>query len=167
MPLPYTQEALRHVAARIGQVQDFLGERILIENVSSYVSYATSEMTEWQFLAQLADEADCDLLLDVNNVYVSSVNHDFDPRAFLAGIPVKRVRQFHLAGHQHHGGYIVDTHDAPVAPAVWELYRAAVARFPDVATMIERDAHIPPLAELVAELDQARVLAGAVEVEAA
>ena len=167
MPLPYTQEALRHVAGRIAQVQDFLGERILIENVSSYVSYSSSEMTEWEFLARLTEEADCDLLLDINNIYVSSVNHDFDPQAFLAGVPVARVRQFHLAGHHDYGTYIVDTHDAPVAPQVWQLYRAAVARFPDVATMIERDAHIPPLAELVAELDRARELAGALRVEAA
>jgi uncharacterized protein (UPF0276 family) len=167
MPLPYTEEALRHVAARVSQVQDFLGRRIVLENVSSYVSYRTSEMTEWQFLAQLAHEADCELLLDVNNVYVSSVNHDFDPREYLAAIPRERVRQFHLAGHQSHGTYLIDTHDAPVPAPVWELYQDAVARFPEVATMIERDANIPPLAELVAELDEARRLAGAVHSRAA
>ena len=167
MPLPFTEEALRHVVARVAQVQDFLGQRILIENVSSYVSYRSSEMSEWEFLATLVREADCDLLLDINNVYVSSVNHDFDPRAFLAAMPRERVRQFHLAGHQNHGTYLVDTHDAPVAVPVWELYKEAVERFPDVATMIERDANIPPLAELVTELDEARRLAGAVHSRAA
>ncbi len=159
MPLPYTAEALRHVARRIGQVQDFLGQRILIENVSSYLDYCTSEMSEWEFLGQLVEEADCDILLDVNNVYVSSVNHGFDPASYLAAMPQHRVRQLHLAGHSDRGGYIIDTHDAPIAPDVWELYRAARRRFGPVATMIERDANIPPLAELVAELEQARALA--------
>jgi len=165
MPLPYTAEALRHVARRIRDVQDFLGRRILLENVSSYVSYAASELTEWEFLAALAAEADCDLLLDVNNIYVSSFNHGFDPQHFLAAMPIERVRQLHLAGHSHHGNYIVDTHDAPVAEPVWELYRAAVRRFGSVATMIERDANIPPLAELVGELDTARALAATVLAE--
>jgi uncharacterized protein (UPF0276 family) len=167
MPLPYTEEALRHVADRVTHVQDFLGRRILLENVSSYVSYTSSEMTEWEFLAELAARADCEILLDINNIYVSSVNHGFDPREFLDAVPGERVRQFHLAGHQNHGHYIVDTHDAPIVAPVWELYQAAVARFGDVATMIERDAHIPPLAELVSELEVARRLAGAVQQQAA
>ena len=167
MPLPYTGEALRHIARRVQHVQDFLGRRILLENVSSYVSYAVSEMTEWQFLAQLAAEADCDLLLDVNNVYVSSVNHGFDPIDFLFGVPAPRVRQIHLAGHQNHGHYIIDTHDEPIVGPVWELYKIACARFGDVATMIERDDNIPPLADLAAELDIARALAGSVQAEAA
>lgn len=167
MPLPYTEEALRHVARRVQQVQDFLGRRILLENVSSYVSYTVSEMTEWQFLAQLAAEADCDILLDVNNIYVSSVNHGFDPIDFLLGVPLQRVRQIHLAGHQNHGNYIIDTHDEPIVDAVWDLYRVARRRFGDVATMIERDDNIPPLADLVAELDIARTLAGTVQAEAA
>jgi uncharacterized protein (UPF0276 family) len=167
MPLPYTEEALRHVADRVTQVQDFLGRRILLENVSSYVSYTSSEITEWEFLAELAVRADCEILLDINNIYVSSVNHGFDPREFLDAVPGERVRQFHLAGHQNHGHYIVDTHDAPIVAPVWELYQAAVARFGDVATMIERDAHIPPLAELVSELEVARRLAGAVQQQAA
>ncbi len=165
MPLPYTEEALQHVAQRVRQVQDFLGRRILLENVSSYVTYASSEMTEWQFLACLAAEADCDILLDVNNIYVSSVNHEFDPHCFLQAMPRERVRQFHLAGHSHHGHYIVDTHDAPVSQPVWELYRAAVTRFGEVPTMIERDANIPPLEELVAELDVARELAATARAE--
>jgi uncharacterized protein (UPF0276 family) len=165
LPLPYTSEALRHVARRIGEAQDFLGRRILIENVSSYVGYTSSEMTEWQFLAALSEEADCDLLLDVNNVYVSSINHDFDPREFLLALPRERVRQLHLAGHADRGGYIIDTHDAPIAAPVWELYRLARRHFGDVATLIERDANIPPLAELVAELDMARELAQQVDAE--
>ncbi len=167
MPLPYTEEALMHVARRVRQVQDFLGRRILLENVSSYVTYTHSQMQEWEFLAALTAEADCDLLLDVNNIYVSSVNHEFDADAFLAAIPAQRVRQMHLAGHQRQGGYLIDTHDQPVPKAVWDLYRSAVARFPNVSTMIERDGNIPPVAELVEELDRAREVAGEGRVAAA
>ena len=160
MPLPYTEEALRHVAARVRQVQDFLGCRILLENVSSYVSYPHSQMQEWEFLAHLTEEADCDLLLDVNNIYVSSVNHGFDALQFLQGIPPQRVRQMHLAGHTRQGECLVDTHDQPVPEEVWKLFTVASQRFPNVATMIERDGNIPALTELVAELDQARAIAG-------
>jgi len=167
MPLPYTEEALRHLVQRIRQVQDFLGRRMLFENVSSYVSYSTSEMTEWEFISTLANEADCDLLLDINNVYVSSVNHGFDSIEFLKRIPVNRVRQFHLAGHQNNGTYIVDTHDEPVAVAVWELYKFARRHFGEVATMIERDDNIPPLEDLVAELNVARELEREIHAEAA
>jgi uncharacterized protein (UPF0276 family) len=167
MPLPYTAEALEHVSRRVQQVQDFLGRRILLENVSSYVAYATSEMTEWEFLAELARRADCDILLDINNVYVSAVNHGFSPHAFIDAMPPERVRQFHLAGHRNCGSYIVDTHDAAIVDPVWDLYRAAVARFGNVATMIERDADIPPLEELVAELDVARRIARGVHAIAA
>lgn len=167
MPLPYTDEALRHVAERIRQVQDFLGQRIAIENVSSYVTYVDSTLSEWDFLAQLAAEADCDLLLDINNVYVNSVNHGFDPLDFLAAVPTDRVRQFHVAGHQNNGTHLIDTHDAPIAPEVWALYNTARARFGDVATLIERDDKIPPLRELIAELDTARAYARAQPAEAA
>jgi uncharacterized protein (UPF0276 family) len=167
MPLPYTAEALEHVARRVHQVQDYLGRRILLENVSSYVAYATSEMTEWEFLAELARRADCDILLDINNVYVSAVNHGFSPHAFIDAMPRDRVRQLHLAGHRHCGSHIVDTHDAAIVEAVWDLYRAALARFGEVATMIERDANIPPLEELVAELDVARRIARSVQAVAA
>lgn len=159
MPLPYTAEALRHVARRVGQVQDFLGRRILLENVSSYVTYRSSEMTEWQFLAALAREADCDLLLDVNNVHVSAANHGFDPMEFIRGLPPKRVRQIHLAGHSRAGALIIDTHDAPVANPVWRLYGQAIGRLGHVPTMIERDDKIPRLATLMAELHYARRLA--------
>lgn len=158
LPLPYTEEAIGHVAARVRQAQDFLGRQILLENVSSYVSYADSRLSEWEFLAEVCERADCLILLDVNNVYVSSVNHGFDPRVYLDGVPGTRVRQFHLAGHEHHGDYIVDTHDHPVPDPVWALYAEALKRFGPVSAMIERDDRIPPLAELLAELDRARAI---------
>lgn len=156
MPLPYTPEALQHVAARIREVQDFLGRRLVVENVSSYVTYTSSSMTEWEFLRELCAAADCLLLFDVNNVYVSSVNHEFDADAFLAGVPPERVQQIHLAGHQDHGTHLIDTHDHPICDPVWRLYRRAVERFGPVTTMIERDADIPPLEVLVDELAAAR-----------
>lgn len=159
LPLPYTEAALGHVASRVSEVQDYLGGRILLENVSSYVQFRDSEMSEWEFLAEVARRADCLVLLDVNNIHVSAFNHGFDARAFLEGMPVDRVRQIHLAGHSHCGTHIIDTHDAQVADPVWDLYADAVRRFGSVATMIERDDHIPPLAELMAELDYARQLA--------
>ncbi len=162
MPLPYTEEALEHVARRVREVQDVLGRRILLENVSSYVAYQDSAMTEWAFLAALADEADCDILLDVNNVYVSAFNHGFDPVEFLDGVPRGRVRQIHLAGHDNSGDLIIDTHDAAVIDPVWNLYAETVRRFGPVPTMIERDAHIPPLGRLVRELDRARAVAASV-----
>jgi uncharacterized protein (UPF0276 family) len=158
-PLPYTEEALTHVVQRIGQVQERLGRRILIENVSSYVTFAHSAMSEWEFLAEVARRADCELLLDVNNIYVSAFNHEFEPSAYLDGIPAERVRQIHLAGHEHNGTHIIDTHDHPVVDDVWALYAKAIRRFGPVATMIERDDHIPPLAELESELDRARSVA--------
>jgi uncharacterized protein len=158
LPLPYTEEALAHVAERVRIVQDFLGRRILLENVSSYVSFRDSRLSEWEFLSEIATRADCLILLDVNNIYVSAVNHEFDPREYLEGIAPERVQQIHLAGHENHGDYLVDTHDHPVPDPVWELYAQAVRRFGRVSTMIERDDHIPPLAELTAELAQARAL---------
>lgn len=162
MPLPFTMEAVAHVAGRVRQAQDVLDCQLMLENVSSYVACADAEMTEWEFVAQVSEAADCLLLLDVNNVYVNSVNHGFDARDYLRALPVARVRQLHLAGHSRQGGMLIDTHDAPVAEAVWRLYERAVARFPEAATTLERDDHIPPLAELVAELDHARRLAASV-----
>ena len=159
MPLPYTEEAIRHVTGRVKQVQDYLGRRILLENVSSYVTYKQSELTEWEFLTQIAEQADCLILLDINNIYVSSFNHGFDPEDYLNGIPLERVQQFHLAGHQNCGNYIVDTHDHPVIDPVWALYGQAVRRFGPVSTMIERDDNIPPLQDLLAELNHARQIA--------
>lgn len=158
LPLPYTEAALRHVSERVMQVQEALGRRLLLENVSSYVSYEGDEMSEWEFIAELATRADCELLLDVNNVYVSSRNHGFDARRFIDAIPRERVRQIHLAGHEDHGDHLIDTHDHPVCEAVWALYAYTVQRLGAVPTMIERDDHIPPLAELLAELDRARAI---------
>jgi uncharacterized protein (UPF0276 family) len=159
LPLPYSEEALRLVVRHVDQVQNTLGQRILLENVSSYLEYRSSEMSEWEFLRQVSEQADCLLLLDVNNIYVSGINHGFDPIAFLNHLPVERVQQMHLAGHSDHGDYIVDTHDHPVAEPVWDLYRYACSRFGAVATMIERDDNIPELDVLIAELDRARAIA--------
>ena len=159
LPLPYTEEALANVVERVQTVQDVLGRRILLENVSSYVSYRDSQVSEWEFLREIAQRADCLLLLDVNNIYVSSVNHEFDPLEYLQAIPVDRVQQINLAGHENQGDYLIDTHDHPVPDPVWELYDAAVRRFGSVSTMIERDDNIPPLEELCSELDAARQLA--------
>src|SRR5260370_18330031 len=167
LPLPYTGEALDHLAERVGRVQDYLGRRLVLENVSSYVTYAASEMTEWEFIVELASRADCELLLDVNNVFVSAYNHEFDAMAFLRGMPRERVRQFHLAGHTHKGSHIIDTHDHPIVPDVWALYGEAVKLFPGVPTMIERDAGIPPYEGLLAELHLARRIAAGVVRQAA
>ena len=159
MPLPYTEEAVRHVAERVSQVQDYMGSQMLLENVSSYISYSDSQMSEWEFLREVAERADCLILLDINNIYVSAFNHNFDPLAYLQAIPGERVRQFHLAGHSHEGNLIIDTHDQPVADPVYELYAAAVQYFGQVSTMIERDDHIPPLSVLLDELEQVRGIA--------
>ncbi len=162
LPVPYTEEALCHVVDRVSRVQDFLGRRIAIENVSSYMEYACSEMSEWDFVGELARRADCWLLLDVNNVFVSGINHTFVPTAFLDAIPQERVVQFHLAGHSESNECLIDTHDEPVCEEVWELYGVALERFGPISTMIERDDKIPPLADLVAELERARAIAGRV-----
>jgi uncharacterized protein len=159
MPLPYTEEALDHVVSRVKRVQDTLKRRILLENVSSYVSFADSQLTEWEFLAAVAERADCLILLDINNVHVSAMNHGFCALDYLRGIPAARVQQFHLAGYEQGEQLIVDTHDAPVSHAVWQLYTEAVRRFGRVSTMIERDDNFPPLTELKAELEHARSLA--------
>jgi len=159
MPLPYTEEAVQHVAARVRQVQDYLGRQILLENVSSYVTYTQSAISEWEFLTAVAEAADCLILLDINNIYVSSHNHAFDPQEYLHAVPTERVYQFHLAGHTNNGNIIVDTHDHPIIDGVWNLYAEALRHFGPVSTMIERDADIPPLAELLIELEQARRIA--------
>ena len=159
MPIPYTEEAIVHVADRVRQVQDFLGRQILLENVSSYITFAQSEMSEWEFLRAIAERADCHVLLDINNIFVSAFNHGFEPIEYLRGIPVDRVRQFHLAGHENRGDIIIDTHDSPVIDSVWELYTQACKKFGPVPTMIERDDHIPPLEELLVELNRARKIA--------
>jgi uncharacterized protein (UPF0276 family) len=165
LPLPYTEEAIAHVAGRVAQVQDILGRQILLENVSSYVTYKESTLSEWEFFSAVAKRADCLMLLDVNNIYVSSFNHEFDPLDYLNAIPPGRVQQIHIAGHRNYGDYIVDTHDEPVIDPVWDLYREALRRLGPVSTMIERDDNIPPLAKLLAELDRARRIAAAVHDE--
>ncbi len=166
LPLPYTQEAVQHVADRVKTVQDFLRCRILLENVSSYVTYAHSEMTEWEFLSAVAERADCLILLDINNIYVSAHNHQFDPLVYLNNVPAKRVQQFHLAGHLNLGNIIIDSHGDTVIDPVWSLYEAALRRFGPVSTMIERDDNIPPFAELLAELEMARQIADSLELAA-
>jgi uncharacterized protein (UPF0276 family) len=165
LPLPYTEEAIRHVAERVSLVQDYLGQQILLENVSSYVAFKDSEMTEWEFIQEIAERADCLILLDINNIYVSAFNHKFDPYTYLDGIPVERVLQFHLAGHTQEKDMLIDTHDHSIVDPVWDLYAAAVRRFGYVSTMIERDDNIPVLPELLSELDQARHIAETVHRE--
>lgn len=160
MPLPYTEEAVSHVAARVRQVQDYLGRRILLENVSSYVNYRESQLTEWEFFSAVVEAADCLMLFDVNNVYVSAVNHGFDPLEYLDNVPPRRIQQFHLAGHKNYGDYIIDTHDHPIIDSVWDLYRQALSRFGPISTLIERDDHMPPLSDLMDELQQARAIGG-------
>ena len=156
MPLPYNDEAIKHVAQRVRQVQDYLGQQILLENVSSYVSYRHSVMSEWEFYTAVVEEADCLMLLDINNIYVSSRNHNFDPMEYINGVPKDRVQQFHLAGHTDYGNYVIDTHDHPIVDSVWELYKKVLPVFGHISTMIERDDRMPPFTELMQELEQAR-----------
>lgn len=155
LPLPYTEEALQHIANRIRQTQDFLGRQILIENVSSYLQFKDSGMPEWEFLSEVSRRADCGILLDVNNIYVSSVNHQFSGQDFLNAIPVNKVKEIHLAGYDDAGHCLIDTHGKPVSDAVWELYRTALQRFPNTSTLIEWDTDIPELSVLLSEADKA------------
>ena len=158
LPLPYTEETLAVVCRNIDAAQEALGRPMLFENPSSYVSFAASTMTEWEFLAQMSRRTGCGLLLDVNNIFVSARNHGWDARAYLHGIPAGAVRQIHLAGHTQGEDLLIDTHDQPVNDEVWALYAAATSMLGPVATMIERDDAIPPLPELLAELAIARGL---------
>jgi uncharacterized protein (UPF0276 family) len=160
LPLPYDEATLRHVAARVRQVQDFLERPLALENPSSYVAFASSTMSEWVFLSRLAEEAECALLLDVNNVYVSAFNHGFDAEAYVDAIPSERVVQYHLAGHTNRGTHIVDTHSAPAISAVWDLYARACAATGPVSTLFEWDEAIPPLDEVIAEARKAAPLRG-------
>lgn len=156
LPLPYNTSTINHLVDRIKFVQDYLGKQILLENVSSYLTYKESDISEWDFFTNVVEQADCLMLLDINNVYVSSVNHRFDPLDYLKGVPQQRVQQIHLAGHTDYGGFIIDTHDHPVVDPVWNLYRLAVELYGPVSTMIERDDNFPPFQELLDELDHAR-----------
>lgn len=159
LPLPYTMEALDIVCRHIDMAQEALGRAMLFENPSVYLRYEEQDMAEWEFLAAMARRTGCGLLLDVNNVHVSACNLGLDADAFLRGLPADRIRQMHLAGHTRSGALLIDTHDAPVCGDVWALYRDAIAMFGPVATMIERDDDMPPLATLLKELDIARGMA--------
>jgi uncharacterized protein (UPF0276 family) len=167
LPLPYSKAAMETVCANIHQAQDALQRPLVIENPSSYVAFARDEMTEWGFLTEMCRRTGCYLLLDVNNIYVSAMNHGFDPLAYIAGVPAERVRQVHLAGHSQGRGRLIDTHDRPVPDAVWALYQVASRRLGPIAAMIERDDDIPPLDDLLAELDLARGYAAASAARAA
>ncbi len=158
LPLPYTEEALTQVVERVQLVQDRLGRQILIENVSSYLTFSHSAMPEWEFLAEIAEQADCGILLDVNNIYVSATNHGFIPEVYLAAMPKERIGQIHLAGHSNKGAYLLDTHDGPVINPVWDLYRLALRRYGRVSTLIEWDDQIPEFDVLCAEAERARII---------
>jgi len=156
LPLPYTEETIDHVARRVRAVQDYLERPLVLENVSSYLSYRHSVLTEWECLSEISRRSGCYLLFDVNNVYVSAFNHHYDPLEYLGAIPVDRVVQFHLAGHTDKGNHLLDTHDHPIIDPVWSLYAEAVRRFGQLSTLIERDDDIPELPEVAAEAEHAR-----------
>jgi uncharacterized protein len=162
LPLPYTEEAVHHVAGRIRQVQEILERTILIENVSSYLEFTSSCLSEIEFLSAVADEADCAILLDINNIFVNAFNHCFDPVRYIDLVPAERVVQFHLAGHSDHGAFLLDTHDHPIRPEVWTLYEHALGRFGCVPTLIEWDDNIPEFEVLAATADEARRRCGVV-----
>jgi len=171
LPLPYTEEALVHVAARVAEIQQRLGRQILIENISSYLQFEASAIPEWEFLAELAKRSGCALLLDVNNIYVSASNHGFDAHRYLQAIPVAAVREMHLAGFTRKvfddGDILIDTHNRRVAPEVWRLYAAAVARFGAVPTLIEWDSELPALSVLLDEARRAQSIMEAHDARAA
>ncbi len=156
LPMPLDEESLRHVVERVRMVQDFLERPLVLENPSTYLRFPTDTMPEWELLSRVAEESGCGLLLDINNVYVSSVNHRFDPVQYIESVPASRMVQFHLAGHANHGTHIIDTHDAHVADPVWELFRLAYERVGGASTLIEWDAKIPPFPTLLAEAAKAR-----------
>lgn len=159
LPLPCTEEAIKHVVSRLEQVQDYLGQQILLENASTYLTFENDEMTEWDFYREVVERADSLMLLDVNNIYVCARNHGFDTNEFLDSMPVDRIRQMHVSGHSDYGDYVVDTHDHPVVQPVWELFGEALKRFGPISSMIERDDRFPPFDELMAELGQMRSIA--------
>src|SRR5215831_7144087 len=160
LPMPLTEASLKHVVERIRILQDFLERPFVLENPSTYVGFTGSTLSEWEFIARMAEEADCGLLLDVNNVYVSSVNHDFDPEEFIRRLPHERVVQFHLAGHTNRRTHLIDTHDNHVVDPVWKLYRLAHGLTSGVSTLLEWDANIPPFPVLHAEVLKAKLHIG-------
>jgi len=161
LPLPYTEDALHHVVRRVSAVQERLGRRILLENPSTYVAFEHSTIPEWEFLAAVAADADCGILLDVNNVYVSAFNQGFDPATYIDALDTDRIGQIHLAGFTDMGNYLFDTHSAPVHEGVWQLYQHAIRRIGPVSTLVEWDADIPPFRQLCGEVEHARQLAAA------
>ena len=166
LPMPYTEQSLRHTVARVRAVSDILERPLVLENPSSYVEFAASSMPEWEFLSRLATEADCGLLLDVNNVYVSAFNHRFDPRVYVDALPADRIVQYHLAGHTHKGTHILDTHSDHAVPEVWDLYARSVRRTGNVSSLYEWDEDIPQFETVHAEARKAaayrdRVMAAA------
>jgi len=156
LPLPYTDEAVRYVARRVRQVQDFLEQPILVENVSSYMTFRASAMEEWEFLSAVAEESDCGILLDINNIFVNAFNHQFDALRYIDSVTSERVVQFHMAGHSDHGTHLLDTHDHPIREEVWQLYEHAVRRFGLTATLIEWDDNIPEFETLARIAPEAR-----------
>ncbi len=158
LPIPYTEESLDHVVTRVSEAQDYLGRKILIENISSYLEFTDSTIPEWEFLRELAQRAGCGILLDVNNIYVNAMNHDFDPMHYLAAMKSADIGEIHLAGFQDTGEILIDTHGAEVSDPVWALYTAAVAQFGAVPTLIEWDTDIPPLDILIAEAAKANII---------
>ncbi len=159
LPLPYNETTIEHVSSRVRQVQDILGQQILLENLSSYVTYQESEMTEWEFFNEIANRSDCLVLLDINNIFVSAHNHHFDPMDYIHGMDSERIMQIHLAGHSYSGDMIIDTHDHDVCDPVWDLYGKALQHHGAISTMIERDDNIPEFHELRDELRIAEKIA--------
>lgn len=158
LPLPYKNDIVIHVADRIKQVQDILGQRLLLENVSSYLGYKESVMQEWEFLLRIVERADCDILLDINNIYVSACNHDFDADDYLAAIPANRVKELHLAGYEDHGTHLLDTHGEAIHEPVWRLYKRTIERLGPIPTLVEWDNNIPEFDVLYAEGQKAEAI---------
>lgn len=159
LPIPYTEESLKHIIRRVGQVQDFLGRRIILENPSTYIEFNDSTIPEWEFIATLAKEADCGLLLDINNIYVNSYNHGYDAKKYIDYMPAQRIVQIHLAGHKNFGTHIIDTHNSKVSNDVWNLYGCYIKKFMNSSIMVEWDGEIPEFYILVAELEKAKEIA--------
>ena len=158
IPLPYTNTVVDHIVDRIMQVQDYLGEQLVIENVSSYLEFKDTDMTEWDFINEVISKSDCRLLLDVNNIYVSAQNHHFDAMEYLLAMPKDRVAEIHLAGYEDRGTHLLDTHSRPVTPPVWELYKKALQHVGDVPVLIEWDNDIPSLERVIEEADKAETI---------
>jgi uncharacterized protein (UPF0276 family) len=156
LPLPQTPTVVEHIVNRIDEVQNYMGRKMLIENVSSYVSFKESTMTEWDFISDIAKRSGCGILLDINNIYVNAFNHGFNALDYLEGVPAQYVSQFHLAGHTNNGTYLVDTHSAKMLDATWDLYRLALQKFKHVPTMVEWDAEIPTFDVLLSEINRAK-----------